>query len=119
MGKISEGFKKLVIHTAENLGGSGGFYLGEERALHLDADWVMIADDDAYPEPNYLEGMQKYIDHHDFQKYQLFVGKWQSTITLIIFIGLFSEVSGTVIFMKPLRQDVIKSRNLIRILFHM
>ena len=59
--------KKLVIHTAENLGGSGGFYLGEERALHLDADWVMIADDDAYPEPNYLEGMQKYIDHHDFQ----------------------------------------------------
>lgn len=73
--KISEGFKKLVIHTAENLGGSGGFYLGEERALHLDADWVMIADDDAYPEPNYLEGMQKYIDHHDFSKISIVCGK--------------------------------------------
>ena len=34
-GNVPEKFKKFVIHTAENLGGSGGFYLGEERRCIL------------------------------------------------------------------------------------
>ena len=55
--KERELFDKIVIHSEENGGGSGGFYLGEEESLKRDADWVMLADDDAYPEPNYLKGI--------------------------------------------------------------
>lgn len=52
-----------IIHSAQNVGGSGGFYLGEKRALSLDADWIMIADDDAYPEADYIEGLEKEINN--------------------------------------------------------
>ena len=46
---------KYIINTSENLGGSGGFFLGEKKALDLEADWILVADDDAYPHLNYLE----------------------------------------------------------------
>lgn len=59
-----EGFSKIVIHFKENLGGSGGFYIAEEEAIQQNASWVMIADDDAYPSPDYIEGMQQYIATH-------------------------------------------------------
>ena len=45
-------FQVEIIRSNKNLGGSGGFYLGEERAMQLPVDWIMIADDDAYPTPN-------------------------------------------------------------------
>ena len=48
--------KKEVIYLPENLGGSGGFYLGKKKALELDVDWIMVADDDAYPNEDYLLG---------------------------------------------------------------
>ena len=73
--KQPEGFQKIVITSEENLGGSGGFYLGQKKALDLDADWVMLADDDAYPEPDYLIGMQNYIDTHDKEKISVVCGK--------------------------------------------
>ena len=28
-------FNKIIIHTNENLGGAGGFYIGEKKALSL------------------------------------------------------------------------------------
>ena len=31
-------FKKMVIHEKENLGGSGGFHVGLEKAKEMDAD---------------------------------------------------------------------------------
>lgn len=62
--KNDEGFQKIIIHSTENLGGSGGFYLGEQSAMNQDADWIMLADDDAYPENHYIEGMQDYINTH-------------------------------------------------------
>ncbi len=48
-------FSKIVINTDENLGGSGGYYLGQKKAMELAADWVFLADDDAYAEPDMME----------------------------------------------------------------
>ncbi len=64
-------FDKYVIHLPENRGGSGGFYVGQEKALSLDAEWVMLADDDAYPESDYIEGMQSYIDKYKAKKEEI------------------------------------------------
>lgn len=54
-----------IIHSKENLGGSGGFYLGQEKAMELDVDWILIADDDAYLPENYVSGLYEYIVTHD------------------------------------------------------
>jgi len=69
------GTKKYVIHSNENLGGSGGFYLAEEKAITLDAPWIMISDDDAYPEKDYLLGMQSYIEEHRGENISIVCGK--------------------------------------------
>lgn len=61
-------FDKIVIRTNENLGGSGGFHIGLEHALKLDADWVWVSDDDAFPEQNVLEIAGKYISNHKSEK---------------------------------------------------
>ena len=55
-------FEKFVIHSEKNLGGSGGFYLGMEKARNLDCDYVFLADDDAYAEPDMFEKL------HAFEK---------------------------------------------------
>ncbi len=55
-------YKRIVLEMEYNAGGSGGFYAGEEYAIQLDdVDWILIADDDAYPAPNYLQGLIDYI----------------------------------------------------------
>ena len=36
------------IILKENLGGSGGYYKGLQFAKDLDAEWIWVADDDAY-----------------------------------------------------------------------
>lgn len=57
-----EGYDKHVINLSENVGGSGGFYEGEKYALELeDVNWIMIADDDAYPARDYIYGMANYL----------------------------------------------------------
>lgn len=48
-------FGKYVITTKDNLGGAGGFYVGEKKAMTMNPDWLFIADDDAYPEPDMME----------------------------------------------------------------
>lgn len=63
--KEEEIFEKYVIHLETNTGGSGGFYAGQKKAITLVARWLMLADDDAYPEANYIEGMQNFIDSHN------------------------------------------------------
>lgn len=73
--KVDEGFKKIVIHSNKNLGGSGGFYIGEKEAMKLNSDWIMIADDDAYPEKNYIYGLQSYINNHDTMDISILCGK--------------------------------------------
>ena len=58
-------YKKIVINLDDNIGGSGGFYEGQKVALKEDADWIMLADDDAYPDENYISTMQEYIERND------------------------------------------------------
>lgn len=67
-------FKVEIITSNENLGGSGGFYLGEERAMQLPVDWIMIADDDAYPTPNYIQGLVKYIEKNNADNISIMCG---------------------------------------------
>jgi GT2 family glycosyltransferase len=39
----------------ENIGGAGGFYYALEKIKSEDVDWILIIDDDALIEPNYIE----------------------------------------------------------------
>lgn len=68
-------YKKIVINLPDNIGGSGGFYEGQKAALDEDADWIMLADDDAYPEKNYIDGIQKYIESKDTKNISMLCGK--------------------------------------------
>ena len=61
-------FRKIVIHSSENVGGAGGFYLGQKKALELNADWVFIADDDAYAAPDMVEKFYRFTANHDCSK---------------------------------------------------
>ena len=58
-------FAVEVINSTKNLGGSGGFYLGQKKAIELDVDWILIADDDAYLPENYVSGLYEYIVNND------------------------------------------------------
>lgn len=54
--------EKYIINLDENIGGSGGFYTGLKKSIELDADWVWIADDDAYPELDCLEKSKNFYE---------------------------------------------------------
>lgn len=62
-------FEKHIITTSDNLGGAGGFYTGEKYAMTMNPDWVFIADDDAYPEPDMMEEFYKFAKENDIEKY--------------------------------------------------
>lgn len=53
---------KHVLKTGSNVGGAGGFYTGMEYAMRLNADWVWLADDDAYPEEDSFENIYAYLN---------------------------------------------------------
>ena len=61
-------FAKHVINTEDNLGGSGGFYTGQKYAMSLNPDWIYLADDDAYAEPDMMEQFYKFCNTHDVEK---------------------------------------------------
>lgn len=52
----------IVIHNSKNLGGSGGFYVGQEAALRLDNEWIWFSDDDAYLYEDTLEKVSKHLN---------------------------------------------------------
>jgi GT2 family glycosyltransferase len=58
-------YERIVIALDSNIGGSGGFYAGEELAITKKADWIMVADDDAYLAKNYIEYIENYINNHN------------------------------------------------------
>lgn len=60
-------YNKILINTNENLGGSGGFYLGQKKALELEADWIMVADDDAYPAYDMMENFLSFVEKQDVE----------------------------------------------------
>ncbi len=47
------------IRLKDNLGGSGGFAKGIEKAIEMGADWVWLMDDDAFPYEDALEELEK------------------------------------------------------------
>lgn len=59
------GIIKKVITLPDNRGGSGGFYAGlKEASERTDADWIWVADDDAFPEWYDFEKAEKFIENH-------------------------------------------------------
>ena len=44
-----------IDNVKSNLGGSGGFYKGLERAVKRDVDWIWVSDDDAFPDTDVFE----------------------------------------------------------------
>lgn len=57
-------FEKHIITTSDNLGGAGGFYTGETYSMKLNPDWIFIADDDAYPDPDLMEKFYAFEKEH-------------------------------------------------------
>ena len=51
----SDSIRHVLVSMPENVGGSGGFYAGMEKALTLDCDWIFVSDDDALPRTDTLE----------------------------------------------------------------
>ena len=65
----SEGkMRKDALFLSENTGGAGGFGSGMDYALELarskdiSADWVLVSDDDAFPEPDAIEQLVNYYN---------------------------------------------------------
>ncbi len=65
------GIQKNVVNLDKNTGGSGGFYEGLKNSLNLDAEWIWVADDDAYPKEDAFKIAQKYIEDHEDSKKNL------------------------------------------------
>lgn len=59
--KIKTTFDKHLISLERNIGGSGGFYTGLEKAMELEADWIWVADDDAFPENDAIEKATEFL----------------------------------------------------------
>lgn len=61
-------FLRKVIYLEENTGGAGGFGSGMEEALReidnndLDVDWVLVSDDDAFPEQDALKKLADFYE---------------------------------------------------------
>lgn len=55
-------YDKFNIEAKSNLGGAGGFYTGLKKALELDADWIYVSDDDAFPENDVIEKSEKFLE---------------------------------------------------------
>lgn len=62
---LSHDFDVIIKNLDENVGGSGGFYEGQNIALSLGVDWVLLADDDAYPDKYLIEKFYSISSKHD------------------------------------------------------
>lgn len=68
-------YDKIVLNLDKNTGGSGGFYQGLKESLKLDADWVWVADDDAYPKENAFNIAKQYLDKNKNENISAISGK--------------------------------------------
>lgn len=57
-------FKHYVLSLPQNIGGSGGFYMGMKEALKLECDWIFVADDDAVPDSSMLKELIDFKNRH-------------------------------------------------------
>lgn len=65
---IKAEYEKYNIENEANLGGSGGFYKGLKEALNLNADWIYVSDDDAFPEIDTIEKCEKFLGEYKDNK---------------------------------------------------
>lgn len=61
-----------IISLPQNIGGAGGFSKGIERAVQKDVESVLLIDDDAMLEKDYMERLLK--ARKEYQNYQAFAG---------------------------------------------
>lgn len=54
-----------IINSKKNLGGAGGFWLGINKAMELDLDYLLLIDDDAILDYNYNKAISDYIRNND------------------------------------------------------
>jgi len=69
-----EGVCHSVINLTENRGGAGGFRCGMQYALEHGADWIWIADDDAYLYDDTFTVLMQYIGSHDMTQVSCICG---------------------------------------------
>lgn len=50
----------LMVINQSNVGGSGGFYTGIQRAMQAGAEWIWCMDDDVFPRPDCLSNLLPY-----------------------------------------------------------
>lgn len=55
----------LCVVNQENVGGSGGFYTGIQKAYEEGADWIWCMDDDVFPREDCLQALMRHIDMAD------------------------------------------------------
>lgn len=60
-----DGQSDLIVVTQENVGGSGGFHTGIERAMDEGADMIWCMDDDVFPRADCLQSMLQQAENHD------------------------------------------------------
>jgi hypothetical protein len=51
----------VIVHEDKNLGGSGGFKVGLDIASRLALDWILIIDDDAIINKDYIERCDRFL----------------------------------------------------------
>lgn len=55
----------LTVVNQENVGGSGGFYTGIQKACDMGADWIWCMDDDVFPRPDCMERLLPYTEREE------------------------------------------------------
>lgn len=70
---------KHIIHNEKNTGGSGGFNTGVMAGIKLDVDYLFLADDDAYAEPDMIQKLK--------EGYELVKGKHPAALCTAIYNG--------------------------------
>lgn len=71
---IKSDYERIVLNLDYNTGGSGGFYAGLKESIKTDADWVWVADDDAYPKKDAFEIANDYIEKNDINNISALCG---------------------------------------------
>lgn len=54
-----------IVRNKENLGGSGGFNSGLERALEYESEYIMLIDNDVFIDSAAIEIMYSYMNEHE------------------------------------------------------
>ena len=65
--EIKAEYRKYVFTLESNTGGAGGFYKGMEEAMKLDAEWIWLSDDDAYPRVDCIQNLMSAYNNFDLK----------------------------------------------------